>query len=314
MQLPYIVGIGALNLDIMCRSTAALIPQDSNPGSIAVSIGGVTHNVLENARRLGVPVRLISAIGDDLFAETLRKGCAQSGIPTDDLVLFTGQRSSCYLSTHEPNGEMSVAVSDMHILQNLTPAHLAKKAELLNGAAAILFDTGLPETVIDFLIETYGGRVPLFVDPVSTTYAHKLRRSLRGIHTIKPNILEAEILSDMKIENKADLEEAARRICRMGAERVFISLGREGVLYADQTGKMTSRRCRPLDRVANATGAGDSFLGALLWAYTEGFDLEATLDAALTAAVLTIQSEHTIRPDMSCDLLTASLPLYRENS
>ena len=36
----YIVGVGATNLDVMGRSGAALIPEDSNPGRIAVSVGG----------------------------------------------------------------------------------------------------------------------------------------------------------------------------------------------------------------------------------------------------------------------------------
>ena len=53
-----IVGIGAANVDIMGESAARLVMEDSNPGTLSVSVGGVTRNVCENTARLGLPTRL----------------------------------------------------------------------------------------------------------------------------------------------------------------------------------------------------------------------------------------------------------------
>ena len=55
-----IVGIGAANVDIMGESAARLVMEDSNPGTLSVSVGGVTRNVCENTARLGLPTRLIT--------------------------------------------------------------------------------------------------------------------------------------------------------------------------------------------------------------------------------------------------------------
>ena len=44
---PYIVGVGAANADIHGRSRAAVNLRDSNPGTMRVSVGGVTRNILE---------------------------------------------------------------------------------------------------------------------------------------------------------------------------------------------------------------------------------------------------------------------------
>ena len=52
-----IVGIGAANVDIMGESTGKLVMEDSNPGTLSVSVGGVTRNVCENTARLGLPDR-----------------------------------------------------------------------------------------------------------------------------------------------------------------------------------------------------------------------------------------------------------------
>ena len=64
---PYIVGIGAANADVHGQSRSAVRLRDSNPGTMRVSAGGVTRNILENAARLGLDARLISAVGGDAF-------------------------------------------------------------------------------------------------------------------------------------------------------------------------------------------------------------------------------------------------------
>ena len=64
---PYIVGVGAANLDLNGASCAPLHLRDSNPGHISLSAGGVTRNVCENLARLGADVKLLSCVGDDVF-------------------------------------------------------------------------------------------------------------------------------------------------------------------------------------------------------------------------------------------------------
>lgn len=311
---PYIAGIGAANIDVMGRSRRHLIQEDSNPGHISVSVGGATHNVCENAARLGVPVTFITATGDDYFGQMIRRACDAAGIDTSCFVVFPGEASSTYMSVHNKNGEMNIAVSDMTILQSLTTDHLKARDQLLRGASAIVFDTGLPQTVIDFIRQNYGPDVPVFADTVSTTYAEKLLGDLTGIHTLKPNLLEAEILSGMKIRDMHDLEAAAQVILSKGVRRMFISLGRCGVYYCDDTGRRRWRCAKPMEEIANATGAGDSFLGALLYAHVNHLTLEETLEAAMTVSMLTIQSEQTINPRMSEVLMKENLILAAEDT
>ena len=310
----YIVGIGAANLDVMGRSKNPLIQEDSNPGRIQVSVGGATHNACENAARLGVPVTLVTTIGEDHFGKTIKDACDNAGLDTSHFVVIPGYSSSTYMSVHNPNGEMDIAVSDMSILQQLTIEKLKEKDKLLREAAAITFDTGLPQDIINYLLATYGNVTPIFADSVSTTYAQKLVDNLQGVYTLKPNLLEAEILSGMSIKTFADLENAAKVIIEKGAQRVFISLGRDGVYYADNTGATRHRRCKPMEQIANATGAGDSFLGAMLYAHILDFDLEETLRTAMTVSMLTIQSDNTINPQMSEQFMKDNLDLATEDT
>lgn len=299
MTQGYAVGIGAANIDLMGRSRGPLVMEDSNPGFISMSVGGVTHNICENAARLGASVRLITAVGDDLYGETIRRECLAAGIDPGGFLVVPGESSSTYLSLHHQTGEMAVALSDMRVLQRLSVAYLEEKRELLNSAGAIVMDTGLPEEILFHVADTYGGDIPIFADPVSTAYARKLRGNLRGYHTIKPNLLETEVLAEMEIRSRQDLERAADLLLSQGLSRLVVSLGREGVYYRDKDGAALLARGKPMEQVVNTTGAGDAFLGGLLYAFLRGGPIEKALPFAVAASRMAISHRDTINPDIS---------------
>lgn len=293
----YILGIGAANIDMMGRSSLPLVMEDSNPGIIGTSVGGVTHNVCANAARLGLNVKLITALGSDIHAGEIRRDCLEMGIDPSHSMVVPDHGSSVYLSLHNDVGEMALAVSDMRVLQHLTVDFLREKAEVIAGAEAIMMDTGLPEAVLTYITETYGDRIPVFVDPVSCTYARKLSGSLRGYHTVKPNRFELEQLSGMSLSS--GLEAACQTLINRGVERVVVSLGREGCFSLDRSGAAVRVRGEPLDMIANATGAGDAFMGGLLYASVHGLDRPESLLLASGVARLALQHPHTINPNVS---------------
>ena len=145
---PYIVGVGAANADIHGRSRAAVNLRDSNPGTMRVSVGGVTRNILENAARLGLDARLVSAVGGDVFGRLILARSAAAGMDVSNVLVLPDAASSTYMTVLEPSGEMFVAVSDMSILAQLPEAYLAERVPLLHGAAAIACDPSLPEETI----------------------------------------------------------------------------------------------------------------------------------------------------------------------
>ena len=68
---PYVTVVGGVNMDIGGRSAAALVDRDSNPGQVRMSLGGVGRNIAHNMALLGVDVRMLTALGDDLYAQKI---------------------------------------------------------------------------------------------------------------------------------------------------------------------------------------------------------------------------------------------------
>ena len=300
---PYVTVVGGVNVDIGGRPEAALVARDSNPGAVHSSLGGVGRNIAHNMALLGLDVRLLTAFGDDLNAQKLAASCGELGIDISQSPVIPGGRTSTYLFINDERGDMALAVSDMEIYQHLTPQTLAQRHKLLDASQVVVIDTNIPEESIAWLAENCAA--PLFADPVSTAKAVKLKPVLGKLHTLKPNRLEAELLSGVPITGEASLNKAADALLETGLRRVFISLGADGVFAADHSGRV-QLPCLPAELV-NAAGCGDAFMAAIAWAYLRGTDLADTARAGLASSSIAMESKETINPAMSEEALESRL-------
>lgn len=295
----YTVVVGGVNVDIGGRSFAPLIPADSNPGAVTVNLGGVGRNIAHNLSLMGTDVRLMAAYGDDAHGAQVVASCAALNIDLSNGLRVPGGTTSTYLYLMDHTGEMALAVSDMSICEKVTPGYLADKLPVLRSAQVVVADTNIPAESLQYLAENCD--VPLFVDPVSTTKAEKIRPILDKIHTLKPNRLEAELLSGVPIRETRDVEAAARELLRLGVQRVFISLGADGVCAAE--GDQVLWLNNLPGKMVNTTGCGDAFMAALVWAWLEDLDLEGSALAGLAAGSIAMESPETINPKMSAEVL-----------
>lgn len=307
----YVVGVGAANVDVHGRSRNPLILRDSNPGRMNTSVGGVTRNILENTARLGGCAKLISAIGDDVYGEKIVRDSEKGGIDMRHCIRMEKSASSTYISVLDSNGDMYVALSDMSIAQNITEEALDARRSVIQGASVVVTDPCIRTASMRHLVEEAARGVPVFVDPVSTYYARTIRDFVGSFHTVKPNELELEVLSGIRITDRASLDAACCVLLEKGVRRVIVSRGKAGCYYKDADGRTLERRLRPVEDMVNATGAGDAFMGAVTYSWLQNFDVEKTLDYALAAGALAIMSYETISPLMSVDLIEKTI---KENS
>lgn len=332
----YAVVVGGINIDIGGSSFESLVAEDSNPGKVQTSLGGVGRNIAHNLALMGADVRMLSACGDDVYGQRVVSSCAELGIDAGSVLKVTGATTSTYLYIADRSGEMALAISDMAVCDYITPAYLAANQAMLQNAQIVMVDTNIPVESIVWLCENVN--VPIFCDPVSTKKAVKLLNVLDKIHTLKPNRLEAELLSGVKIEKKEDAAAAARALIEKGVHRVFISMGADGVYAAMEQSCSCEHSCKDKGEEAcslenekirqstsshkrieglwmenitgnmvNTTGCGDSAMAAIMWAYLEGMTLSETACASVAAGSITMESNETINPAMSASALKSRM-------
>ena len=294
-----IAVVGGANMDIGGFPSAALIPGDSNPGQVRMSVGGVGRNIAENAARMGLEVELITALGADGNGRMILDDCAAKGIGMQNCRIEESERTSVYLFIDDVKGDMNCAVNDMQIQRLLTPEWIEPRRGLLNSMDAVCIDANLPEETIAYLASEL--TVPLFADAVSAAKVQRLRPALARMHSFKPNRLEAELLTGVQINDMIDAAEAAKRLMEAGVKRVYLSMGAMGALCAEG---MQCVFLPGMERnLVNATGAGDAFTAALLWAHVQGLTLQESGIAGMAAASIAVESIETVNPAMSSGAL-----------
>jgi len=305
---PYVTVVGGVNVDIGGQPSGEPVSRDSNPGVVRTSLGGVGRNIAHNMALLGLDVRLITALGDDENARSIAAGCAAVGIDVSQALTVPGGRTGTYLFLNDAQGDMLLAVNDMEINDHLTPQALAQRQRLLNASHVVVVDTNIPAESIRYLAEKCPA--PLFADPVSTVKAGKLKPVLGKLHTLKPNRMEAELLSGVSIEKEDDLRRCADALLETGLRRVFITLGADGIFAADHSGSVRLPVFPAQPR--SATGCGDAATAAIVWAYLQGTDLAGTAKAALAAGSIAMEGPETINPALSAQALRERAFLFLE--
>ncbi|MBQ9251488.1 MAG: carbohydrate kinase family protein [Clostridia bacterium] len=290
-----VVVVGGANVDIGGQSAGPLRSEDSNPGRVRISVGGVGRNIAHNLRLLGLPVLFLTALGKDAQGDRVAAECAMAGIDCERILRTHEAPTSTYLFIADEAGDMHLAISDMEICRQISPDYLSAQADVFSSAAAVVADANLPEESLRYLAERV--EAPLFVDPVSAAKAGRIRDILGCIHTLKPNRLEAELLSGITIQTEADLLLAADRLLSTGMKRVFISLGTEGVFAAEEDQRLRIPCC-PAAPV-NMTGAGDAMMAGLVWSFLQGLSLANSARAAAAAAAIAVEGRHTVNSDLN---------------
>lgn len=293
---PYVLVIGGSNVDIQGVALDKLIPKDSNIGQVHLSLGGVGRNIAENCARLNLPTRLISVIGDDPYGKQILEHASAIGLDMSDTLVLKNQSTSMYLSILDETNDMAIAINAMDSIKALTPDYIQKKKHVLDHASLIVLDTNLETNVIETILRL--AKCPVYIDPVSTTKAKKISHLLHRIHGLKPNRMEAEVLSGCSMD---DPKQVAQVLHQKGIHELFISLGKEGVYVSQEKGGKAYPN--PKTTVVNATGAGDAFMAALIYAKMKQFNVDDTVKTALSASALCLESEETIHPEMSEDKL-----------
>lgn len=113
-----------------------------------------------------------------------------------------------------------------------------------------------------------------------------------GAYLVKPSKGELEQLLDKKAGTPAEEEALASELVNRGrTEIVALTLGASGAVLATRDG--TLRLASPKVETRSAVGAGDSFVGAMVWALSQGRGLPEAFAYGVAAGAATAMTSGT---------------------
>lgn len=308
-----VVVIGGTNVDIKSRSSGPLVAGTSNPGTTHVAPGGVARNVAEVLARLGVRTLLVSAAGDDPLAAAALAPTAAAGVDVAGVRQVPGAVTGSYHAILDEHGDLAVAVSAMATVDAMTVADVLAHAPAITHARCVVLDANLPTDVLVAVLELAAREhVRVAVEPVSVAKATRvapLLRADRPVALITPNADELAALTGV-----TDLHDGCASLHARGVVCVSVRLGERGThVSVDATHVRVPTR--PIDVVADVTGAGDAALGGHVWAELHRSAAAAAAARAGNAAALAVLRAGGIAlADLDPDHLDALVAEIQEHS
>ena len=293
----WVVVVGGTNMDVVARTAAPLVAATSNPGHTRISPGGVGRNVAACLGLLGIPVRLVSAVGDDAFGDEALQVTAACGVDVMSVRRVPGGATGTYTAVLDDAGELVAAVSDMEVVDalELDTLHLA-------DAALVVVDGNLAHPQVARAVAAAADAdVPVAFEPVSVSKAARLADLVHDLFLVTPN---ADELAALTGRAPTDWRESVGDLHGRGVEHVWVRSGAEGSWVCSRGAEPVHLRAVPAT-VVDVTGAGDAMLAAWVAAWLRGADPVAAARLGHRAAAATIASPHTVRPDLA-DVLTAA--------
>ncbi|MCW3047847.1 MAG: ribokinase [Solirubrobacterales bacterium] len=267
-----VVVVGSMNADLVVRvDRRPAAGETVLGGELAVHPGGKGANQAVAAARLGARVLMIGAVGRDGYGELLLDSLAATGVEAAG-VARADVATGVALIVVDPAGENSIVVAPGANATVSAEVIAAHRGELARAAVCVL-QCELPPAAVEAAAReaaAQGTRVVLNLAP-------PLALSTDVLAVCDPLVLNeheaAEVLGT-GVDDAATTELLAR-----GPRSVVLTLGSRGAIVDEGTGPVTV--AAPRVRVADTTGAGDAFTGALAYRLACG---DALVDAARLAA------------------------------
>lgn len=258
------------------------VPQ-RHPGGGGVNVARVVH------RLAGDCAALYPAGGAS--GEFMRQLLDEEGV-TSICVGITGEtRESFSVSERSTGQEYRFVLPGPALLSHEWQACLDRVAGLDEAPRYLVASGSLPPGVpSDFYARLTRLVKPLGVKVVLDTSGPALAAALEeGVYLVKPSLRELRDLFGQPLETEVQWRRAAEQLVEQGkAQVVVLSLGEGGAWLVTAEGACFAPSL-PI-KVVGTIGAGDSFVGAMVWALAQGLDLKDAFRygvAAGSAALLT---------------------------
>ena len=278
--------IGSSNTDMVIKSNSIPKPGETIIGGDFYSFqGGKGANQAVAAAKLGGKAIFICKVGDDSLGKKSIKEYKRHGINTKYICVDKGENTGVALIMVDKKGENLISVaSGANSKLNLNDIIFIEKK--LKPKDIVLIQLEIPLEVVKFIISLcYRLSVKLILNPAPF---NKIDDDyLKCIHTITPNMIEAESLTGIKVFDINSSRMAARKLKAKGIKNVFITMGREGVFYItddEKEGHVLPKKVKAID----STAAGDTFNGALAAALSFGMKIFDSAEFANSAASISV--------------------------
>ena len=273
---PLVIGLGQCSLDILGQvDNYPALDEKAELNSLLVQGGGPVATALVTLSRLGVPVAIVGAVGDDDFGRQIREGLFQENVDCTYLIQSPQSSSQVAFVTVDAQGRRNI----FWYRGTVHPVIPERLASLLAASVRVLHLDGLH-------LDPAIAAAKLARQQAVTTVldAGTLRSGIEDLLPFIDHLVVSEKFAHQFI-GKDDPEAATRDLLGYGAVAVTVTMGRSGSL---SLGKGVPSIHQPafVVETIDTTGCGDVFHGGYIYGLLQNWSLERTVRLAAACAAM----------------------------
>ncbi len=278
--------IGSINYDIIIhQSRFCKIGETFPADNLWSGGGGKGANQATQLAKLGIPTKLIGAVGEDIYGELLLKELNSNGVNTE-CVNKKNTTSGMGIVTAIPNGEVIASIIPGANVQ-LSTHDIDINSKTIKESDIILYQIEIPVEVMEHSFQ-YINKDTYVV--LNAAPAKDLPNSFWSkINCLVVNEVEASFYSGITVDSEKTAEESIKKIREVLSKdlTIIVTLGALGSVISNPT---RTKFIPALDvKSIETTGAGDSFIGAFCAYYLENDDIFKATEFATKVASITVQ-------------------------
>jgi ribokinase len=272
--------VGSINADLTAFGSPMPRPGETVIGTdFSLVLGGKGANQAIAAARAGAPTYMIGAVGEDMFGDSMLTTLATDGVDVTAVRIVEGATGIAHIRVNAVSGQ-----NDIMIIPNANDVETSLRA-LRDRVSVVLVQLEIPLAVVQRVAEVcQAWQLQLVLDPAP---AQPLPAGIwPGVAVVKPNELEAEVLTGISVTDRSSAELAARWFLDRGAGNAMITQGERGALAIGPDGaeEYSAFPVTPVD----TTAAGDAFSGALGASLALGSSVPEAVRRGLAAGALAV--------------------------
>jgi ribokinase len=246
--------------------------------------GGKGANQAVAAARLGAQVSMVGCVGSDAYGQQLRGALLAEGIDCQAVSVVDGSSGVALIVVDDNSQNAIVIVAGAN--GELTPTVLDRFDAVLQTADVIICQLEVPDATVGHALKRgreLGKTVILNPAPASRAvpaewYAY--------VDYLIPNESEAMVLSGLAVDSLETAEAAATQLIAAGAGKVIVTLGAQGLMFAN--GSSFEHFPAPRVKAVDTTAAGDTFVGGFAAALASGKGEVEAIRFGQVAAALSV--------------------------
>lgn len=293
-----IVVFGAVFVDIKGYPLSQYIPGGRNVGRVVEVHGGVSRNVVEDIANVELRPTFVSLVDDTGTGTDVIAKLKRHQVNTSYMRRVKDGLGS-WLAIFDNSGDVVASISKRPDLSEIGRILDEQGNEIIQNADSIVVEIDMDSSLlrkIFTLAERYHKEVYAVVSNMSIAMERRDLLSRCGV--VVCNREEAGLLFSCDYENNSPEEMVdilKRLVGASGIQRMVVTLGSEGAVYAEKSGSAGYVPAWKVD-VIDTTGCGDAFFAGVAIGLTYGKTLEEACCIGTRLAASVIATRENVCP------------------